>query len=267
LNFYIDTHCHLDHAMFDQDRQAVIGRAFSAGVGYMVNPGVDVISSKKAIGIANENERIYAAIGLHPNDLTPNWKNALEEIRDLIHSPKVVAIGEIGLDIYHVDNPLAIQIEALQAQLELASEVDLPVILHSRETLPVIKDVLSAWSAAQRRLGRVPPFGVMHAFEGNGTDAEAFTNMGFLIGLGGPVTYKNAKQKADIAKSIPLDSLVLETDCPYLPPIPYRGSRNEPAYLPLIGKRTAIIRLCDEDTVRLKTTKNADNLFHFGVFH
>jgi TatD DNase family protein len=267
LNFYIDTHCHLDHELFDPDRQAVIERAFSAGVGYMVNPGVDILSSKKAISIAGENERIYAAIGLHPNDLTPDWKTTLKEIKSLVHSPKVVAIGEIGLDTYHVDNPLAVQIEALQTQLDLASGEDLPVILHSRETLPVIKDVLSAWSTAQRRLGRVPPFGVMHAFEGDGTDAEAFINMGFFIGLGGPVTYKNANRKADIAKSIPLDSLILETDCPYLPPVPYRGSRNEPSYLPLIGKRTAIIRQCNEDVVRLKTTKNADNLFHFGVFH
>jgi TatD DNase family protein len=267
LNFYIDTHCHLDHEAFDRDRQAVIERAVSAGVGYMVNPGVDVFSSKKAIEIAAKNDQVYAAIGLHPNDISADWKTTIAEIKDMAHSPKVVAIGEIGLDTYHKDIPLNIQMEALQAQLELASEFRLPVILHSRETLPEITKIISFWSESQRRLGWVPPYGVMHAFEGDVSDAESFINIGFLIGLGGPVTYKNATKKADLAKFVPLEYLLMETDCPYLPPVPYRGSRNEPSFLPIIGKRTAIIRLCDEDIISLKTTENAIRLFHFGVIH
>jgi TatD DNase family protein len=243
----------------------VLERAKSAGVEYIINPGIDVGSSQKAITLAQTYPVIYAAVGLHPEDLTDSWQTDLNVIKSLLPNPRIVAIGEIGLDTYHQQVPIDLQIPAFQAQLDLARERRLPCIIHSRNTLTEILPILSAWSAGNHAVGWMPPYGVMHSFEGGFADAEYFLNIGLFIGLTGPVTYKNARLKMELALSVPMDKLLLETDSPYLPPVPHRGERNEPAYLPQIGKRTAIIRGCEEEVIMRNTSCNAISLFHLGV--
>lgn len=258
---YIDTHCHLDLPHFTEDLSAVVDRALKAGIGRMVNPGVDLPSSLRIISLAKKFAEIKAAIGIHPNDLSEDYPKDIETLRSVIKTEPVIAIGEIGLDAYHKRVSMELQIKGLRAQLDLADDFRLPVIIHSRDTLNEMLPILSSWASQRDKAGLKRPYGVMHSFEGNVLQANEFIAMGFLISIAGPVTYKNAFQKHELVKDIPLGSLVLETDSPYLTPIPYRGQRNEPAYLPLIGQRTAIIRECAETFVMETTTQNALELF------
>ncbi len=246
---------------FDLDRKDVIQRAIAAGVDLMVNPGIDLESSLRNINSSKKFGVIKAAIGIHPNDLQDNFKSDLNEFREILRAENVVAIGEIGLDNYHIRVPIELQITGLRAQLDLADEFKLPVIIHSRDALGNITPILTEWSNQRRKAEIKPPYGVMHSFEGNLTEARGFIDLGFLIGLSGPVTFKNAHQKIDIAREIPLESLVLETDSPYLTPVPFRGQRNEPAFLPQIGQRTAIIRRSNEELIIEQTSHNALALF------
>jgi TatD DNase family protein len=265
LNGYFDTHCHLDLNAFDEDRSAVIQRAENAGVTFFVDPGIDIPQSQMVIELAKRHSGIFAAVGIHPESVTPTSHQDLVKLEALLPEDRVVAVGEIGLDAYHRDVPMEIQIPIFNDQLALAARWKLPVIIHSRETLEIIRPILLDWSASLPDLGMQPPFGVMHSFEGNTADAQAFVDSGWMIGLGGPVTYKNAAAKHDLAANLPLTALVLETDCPFLTPNPHRGTRNEPAFLPLIGQRTAIIRGCTEAEVREVTSANAQKLFRIGV--
>ncbi len=258
---YIDTHCHLDLPHFDADREDVVKRAIAAGVDLIVNPGIDLASCLRIIKLTKEFSVIKAAIGIHPNDLKDNFQSDLTEFRRILHNENVLAIGEIGLDNYHKQVPIELQIRGLRAQLDLADEFNLPVIIHSREALIQITPILSEWSDQRRKAGIRTPIGVMHSFEGNLTEARQFIDLGFMVGISGPVTYKNAYHKIDIAREIPLESLVLETDSPYLTPVPFRGQRNEPAFLPQIGQRTAIIRMSKEELILEQTSRNAFALF------
>jgi TatD DNase family protein len=262
---YIDTHCHLDLDVFDDDRDEVIERAINTGVGYFINPGIDLVSSQKIIQLSAKYPQIFPVIGLHPNDLGENWADDFLSITDLCSYSRVCAIGEIGLDMYHKDVPLALQMESVDAQLDLANQQDLPVIIHCREALDIIFPILRTFSEKRRESTHTKYIGVMHNFEGDGNDAQRFIELGFMIGLGGPVTYKNAHTKHHLAETIPLENLLLETDSPFLTPVPYRGCRNEPAYIPQIGKRTAIIRGCSEEIIQAQTTQNAILLFRLGV--
>jgi TatD DNase family protein len=193
--------------------------------------------------------------------LQARFRTDIEELRKILRYEKVVAIGEIGLDNHHKRVPVELQISGLMAQLDLADEFCLPVIIHSRDALEQITPILDEWSSRRHSLENPPPFGVMHSFEGDLDAARHFIEIGFMISLAGPVTYKNAAVKIEIAREIPLDSLLLETDSPYLTPVPFRGQRNEPSYLPLIGQRTAIIRGCKEALVKEATSRNAHALF------
>lgn len=265
MSEYVDTHCHIDLNAFDEDRETVILRAVDAGVTTFVDPGIDVSQCKKILELAGKYSGVYAAIGIHPESISSTFHLELVELEQLLPDKNVVAIGEIGLDAYHRDVPMELQMPAFQAQLALAARWNLPVIIHSRETLEVIRPILMDWSRELLNNGVQPPFGVMHSFEGNAADAMDFVQSGWMIGLGGPVTYKNAVGKHDLAAHLPLQALVLETDCPFLTPIPHRGKRNEPAFLPLIGQRTAIIRGCTETEIREVTSANAYKLFRIGV--
>jgi len=261
LSGYIDTHCHLDLPHFDSDRAEVVQRAIDSGVDLMVNPGVDLQSCRKILTLTRLHPQISPAVGIHPNDLNDEYRTDIEELRQILRSERVAAIGEIGLDNYHKRVPEGLQINGLQAQLDLADEFSLPIIIHSRDALEQITPILDEWSSQLHSMGSKPPFGVMHSFEGDLNAALHFIEIGFLISLAGPVTYKNAAQKIGIAREIPLDSLLLETDSPYLTPVPFRGKRNEPSYLPLIGQRTAIIRECKEEVIMEATSRNAHALF------
>lgn len=264
---YVDTHCHLDLPHFDQDRDVVIARALDAGVEWFINPGIDIDSSKKILEMHRKYPQVLPAVGIHPNDITDDLSQSITELTSMLKNEDIRAIGEIGLDFYHKQVPPDLQEKALKMQLDLAAEHNLPVIIHSREALELITPILHDWSVRRVQPGHHIPLGVMHSFEGNYQQALSFIEMGFFISLAGPVTYKNAGLKHEIAGNIPLDCLLMETDAPYLTPAPFRGTRNEPAHLPQIGLRTAIIRMCDEAEVASATTQNASILFQLGVFH
>jgi len=239
----------------------VVDRAIQSGVDRMINPGIDLASSRQILSMVKKFPSIEAAVGIHPNDIKPDFESEISELRSLLRSEPIVAVGEIGLDEYHHLVPIDLQIRCLKQQLDLADEFHKSVIIHSRESLFRITPILEAWSNARKSEGKKPPFGVMHSFEGNVSEATQYIKMGFLISLAGPVTYKNASVKIELAKTLPLDALLLETDAPYLTPVPHRGKRNEPSYLPLIGRRTAIIRECSEELIQESTTRNAFELF------
>lgn len=264
---YIDTHCHLDLHAFDQDRAAVIQRAVDAGVSTLINPSIDVAGSEHVVKMSEEYPRVYAAVGIHPNDLPDDLTSACSSISALAQHPKVVAIGEIGLDLYHKDHAIEDQITAFQSQLQIAFDLDHPVIVHSREALAQTEAILIPWCSKRNSLNHKKPYGVMHSFEGTLKDAMRFIEIGFMISLAGPVTYKNATAKHELAAGLPSDSLVLETDSPFLTPIPFRGQRNEPSYLPQIAERTAIIRKCDVESIAEITSNNARKLFNIGEQH
>lgn len=262
----IDTHCHLEMPVFDNDREAVIQRGIQVGISTFIDPGTDLASSQKAVLLAETHPQIYAAVGLHPNDIRLNWESELKELENLVGHPRVVAIGEIGLDTYHTEVPLDLQVKVLEAQLELAAKYSLPVIIHSRETLSVITPILKKWANLLPERGEKLPCGVMHSFEGGDIEALPFIESGFFIGVAGPLTYKNAGKKILLVEKLSIDHLVLETDSPFLPPVPFRGKRNEPAFLSQIVQSAAIISGCEEDFLRNRMAINAKKLFRIGVY-
>lgn len=252
----IDTHCHLDFDRFDDDRQLVIERAVAAGVEQVIIPAVDLTNCQTVLGLAEQDERLFAAVGIHPNS-SAEWQDSwLEEIRSFAQHPRVVAIGEIGLDYHWDDSPKAVQHQALKMQLNLAAELDLPVIIHNRES---DQDVLAL--LAQSPLNGRPQPGVLHSFSTNWEMAERALAMGFYLGFTGPVTYKKADELRDIVARVPLDRILVETDAPFLAPQQYRGKRNEPAYVACVAEKIAAIRGLTTAEIARQTTENAQRLF------
>lgn len=231
----IDTHCHLDFAQFDTDRDRVLERAVAAGVSVLINPGADLESSRRAVTLAGRYECVFAAVGVHPHAAATLDDAALDELRQLAAHPRVVAIGEIGLDYYRDLSPRSQQQVALVRQLELAVDLALPIIIHQREAADDVMTALRRW----RGMAVDAPRGVLHAFSGDLAMAREAIGLGFCLGIAGPVTFQNARQLPEIIPQLPVDCLVIETDAPYLTPHPHRGQRNEPAYLPLVAHRVA----------------------------
>lgn len=251
----VDTHCHLDFESFDDDRDEVVGRSREAGVAAVVVPALDLGNMKSVISLA-ERYDVYAALGVHPNS-TADWDELwLIEIRNAAEHPKVVAIGEIGLDYYWDKAPASVQKHAFAQQLNLAAELDLPVIVHNRDASA---DVLAAL-ADSALAGRERP-GVLHSFSGDWPMAQAAIDMGFYIGFTGPVTFKKAEELRQLATLVPLERILIETDAPFLTPHPYRGKRNEPAYVRYVAEAIASVRGLKLDEVALVTTQNAIRLF------
>ncbi len=217
-----DTHVHLNADQFEDDMEEVIDRAKQAGVDYMVVVGFDRVTIPKAISIAESHENIYAAVGWHPVDAIDMTEDDLKWIEELAAHPKVVAIGEMGLDYHWDKSPKEIQKEVFRKQIALAKKVKLPIIIHNREATEDIVEILQEENAQE--VG-----GIMHCFSSTPEIAEQCLEMNFYISLGGPVTFKNAKEPKEVAKVVPINKLLIETDCPYLAPHPYRGKRNEPA--------------------------------------
>lgn len=257
----VDSHCHLDLGQFDEDRDAVLARARAAGVGLIVIPGIDLEQNRRALALAESHANVYVAVGVHPNSSAGLRAGWLDEVRRLAAHPKVAAIGEIGLDYYWHEATREQQAGALRAQLGLAAELGLPVIIHCREAYEDVADVLSEWAgqvAAERpALAERPFWGALHAFGGGMALAEAAYGWNFVLGLGGPVTFKNARALHEVAAQVRLDRLMLETDAPYLTPHPWRGKRNEPAYIPLIAERLAELRGISVEEVAAATTATA----------
>lgn len=253
----IDTHCHLDFDWFDEDRDAVVERALAAGVSQIVVPGLDLENCQAILALTEKYDGVFAAVGVHPNS-SAGWQDGwVDVLRDLAQQPKVVAIGEIGLDYYWDKSPQAVQHRALALQLELAAELNLPVIIHNRDASADVIRLLSE----SPLVGRDNP-GVLHSFAADRATAVAALNLGYYLGFTGPVTFKKADDLREIAQKVPDDRILVETDAPFLTPQPYRGKRNEPAYVAYVAEKLAEVRGVSTAVFASQTTDNARRLFN-----
>ncbi len=274
MNF-ADTHCHLNLEQFDADRPDVLARARARGVSPILIPGLTLTSSRQILQLTETTPHLYAAVGVHPNDARTWTTDTLSALRPLADHPRAVAIGEIGLDYYWDAAPPARQKDILQAQLQLAAEKGLPVVLHSRDKnnalegpcLRDLLDILSAWVGALRRAGHplADRPGVLHSFSGSLEAAREALQLGFYLGVTGPVTFKNARERQRITAELPLERLLIETDAPFLAPHPHRGQRNEPAFVPLVAGKIATLKAIPLEKVATQTSANAANLFSWGA--
>jgi len=260
----IDTHAHLDFRQFNNDLDAVLARAWKAGVGAIITIGIDLKTSRAAVALAEANDGIYATVGFHPHDAKIADDAALDELRDLAQHPQVVAIGEMGLDFYRDRSPRDVQRRVFERQLQIAAELGKPVVIHDREAHTDTLEILRRWVAAS------PPQpaehrGVLHCFSGDKALAEAVVKLGFYIGIDGPVTYRNASQLAGIVAALPLDRLLIETDAPFLTPHPHRGKRNEPAYVRLVAEQIAELKDISLEEAAQTTSANAQALFQLDI--
>jgi TatD DNase family protein len=268
-----DTHCHLDFNKFDEDRMMVLQRAAEAGVTRILIPALDQESSRSAINLAESHPSVYAAVGFHPTELDKFSEEAFEEVKILASHAKVVAIGEIGIDYYWVkeEKQRTFQHEALRKQLAFAASIHKPVIVHMREqddawfgqaSLDLLR-ILSEWQRELREqkhpLAEKP--GVLHSYNGNLETAQKAMELNFYIGVTGPVTYKNAEEKRNIITQLPITRLLIETDAPFLTPVPHRGKRNEPAFVAYIADKIAEIHRITREQVAEITARNAAYLF------
>ncbi|WP_042147541.1 TatD family hydrolase [Paucisalibacillus sp. EB02] len=252
-----DTHVHMNAEQFKQDRDEVIKRAFETGVKYMVVVGFDRETIPLAIEIAEQYETIYAAVGWHPVDAIDMTDKDLEWIEELSNHPKVVAIGEMGLDYHWDKSPKDIQKEVFRKQIQLAKKVKMPIIIHNREATEDIIEILQEENA--KEVG-----GIMHCYNDSVKYVQTCLDMNFYISLGGPVTFKNAPLPKEVAVEVPLNRLLVETDAPFLAPHPNRGKRNEPAYVKLVAEKIAELRGISFEELSQKTTENACALFQIN---
>ncbi len=252
----IDSHCHLDLAQFDEDRDAVLNRAQQTGVNRLINPATDLPSSRRAVTLATRYKSVFAAIGFHPYDAPLVDDHTLAELTALAQNPKVVAIGEIGLDYYRDRAPKTAQFTAFERQLQLAESLKLPVIIHQREAAADTMSILRAWVSGGSATGAV-----LHAFSGDVAMAEEAVSLGFYLGIGGPLTFKNARFLPDVVTHVSPKNLLVETDAPFLSPHPFRGKRNEPARVTLVAHKMAELLATDTASLAQQLTKNTERLF------
>jgi TatD DNase family protein len=252
-----DSHVHLDEACYDEDRQAVIQHAFGQGITGMINIGSDMASSARSIALTQQYSTIYSAVGIHPHEAEGTCEADYEQLLSWTAQPKVVAIGEIGLDYYYDHSPRFVQREVFIRQLALARETHKPVIIHERDAHGDFMDIL-------RREGEGLT-GIVHCYSGSLEMAQELIQHGFYLGIGGSLTFKNSKKIKQIVMKLPLNHFVVETDCPYLTPHPYRGQRNEPAYVRLVVQEIATLKQVEACEVEKATTKNLEELF--GLKH
>ena len=247
-----DTHAHLDDRAFREDRDGLITGLQSKGVGLVMNPGCSLESSRNAVALAQKYPHVYAAVGSHPDAADEVNEQVLEEYRKLCKLPKVKAIGEIGIDYHYEDIPRELQLKAFRMQMELAREVNLPVIVHEREAhedgMAVVKEFPGVT-------------GVFHCYSGSAEMARQLVDLGWYIGFTGVLTFKNARKAIETAASIPLERIVLETDCPYMAPEPFRGKRNDPGYIYRMAEKLAEIRGLSVEDIQAVTTENGKRLY------
>jgi TatD DNase family protein len=247
---FVDTHAHLQWASFDNDRTNVLERAKEKRVTRIVNIGFDIAGCLKGVKLAENHKGLYATVGIHPHSANTLNKEIVDKLRELATNPKVVAIGEIGLDYYRNLSPKEVQRQAFETQLALAQELELPVVIHDREAHD---DILQALS---RFKGKVK--GVMHCFSGNKEMAQQCIDLGFKISFNGTITYPKNHELREIVKWVDLKSVLLETDCPFLAPQEVRGKRNEPSFLPMIAHEIANLKRVSLDELAEVTTRNAE---------
>lgn len=247
-----DTHAHYDDESFDTDRFELIDEMLGSSVCGVINCGCTVESSKKSLEFAEKYPEFYAAVGIHPQNAAEEKEDALKKIEELAHHNKAVAIGEIGLDYHYDYTPKDMQLEYFEKQILLAKKLDLPVIVHDREAHQDCVDLLL----------KHKPRGVMHCFSGSIETAKQLTDIGFYIGLGGSVTFKNAKKPAEVAETIDISKLLLETDCPYMTPVPLRGRRNNSMLIAHTAEKIAELRNMQPQEVIDIARENAIKLFN-----
>ena len=255
---YLDTHCHLNHPSFSGDLETVLENANLAGISKIIVPGWDADSSQQAVLLAEKYPQLYAAVGIHPTEWQYVSSEEVNKVRDLSTHPRVVAIGEIGLDYYHAPLDKIAQRDLLLSMLDIADVSHKPVILHSRESMDDILVLMQQWLKNHPKW--ISP-GVFHAFEGDLKQAQESIDLGFLLGVGGPITYKNAALKREVFSHIPLEKMLLETDAPYLAPVPQRGKRNEPAFLKYVVPELADLCTTSEEAISEQLMKNSTKMF------
>lgn len=252
MNNIFDSHAHYTDKAFNEDREIMLGSLKESGVCGIINCGADIESSASSIELANKYDYIYATCGIHPEEADKIPENYIDILRDLAKNKKCVAIGEIGLDYYWRQDTKDLQKELFEKQILLAKDLDLPIIVHDREahgdTLEILK--------------KHRPKGVLHCFSGSPETAAEVLKLGMYIGLGGALTFKNARKAAQVAEMLPLDRLLLETDCPYMAPVPMRGKRNNSGYIPFVAEKVAEIKGIDPQTVLDVTSENTRKLFN-----
>lgn len=248
-----DTHAHYDDERFDGDREALLAGMPEKNVGLIVNPGCDISSSRTAVALAESFDFVYAAVGIHPENCADFVPEQIDTLRQMAKAPKVVAIGEIGLDYYWAENPpRELQQEVLRRQLRLAEELNLPVIIHDRDAHGDTLDIV-------REFPRVR--GVFHCFAGSVEMARELIKMGWMLSFNGAVTFKNAKKAPEVIAAVPLEKLMIETDAPYLTPVPHRGERNDSSYVRLVAEKIAQIKGLTPEEVEKATWENGRRFF------
>lgn len=253
MSLIFDTHAHYDDEAFDADRETLLASMPEHGVGLILDPGCDLESSRRAVELARTYPHVYAAVGWHPENCAPYTEDSLDALRAWAREPKVVAIGEIGLDYYWEQNPpRELQRRVLRDQLALAQELDLPVIVHDREAHADSLAIVQEFPAVR---------GVFHCFSGSVEMARELLRRGWYLGFDGPITYKNAVKALDVIAACPTDRMLLETDSPYLSPVPNRGKRNDSRNLPYIAARIAEIKSMTTEEVAEVTLQNGKQLF------
>ena len=249
---YFDSHAHYDDERFDEDRYELIEKIHEEGVDYIVNAAADIPSCYTSLALAEKYPFVYCSIGVHPHDAKTLDDEKLEELKKLAQKNKVVAIGEIGLDYYYDASPREEQRKWFKAQLEMAKELNLPVIIHSREACQETFDIIMASGVKE---------GVIHCFSGSRELAKEYVKKGFYIGIGGSLTFKNARKAVEVVEAIGLENILIETDAPYMTPVPHRGKRNDSSYLEHVVAKIAEIKGITVDEVSEKTCENAKKLF------
>lgn len=256
-NLIFDTHSHYDDEAFDSDRDILLRELEEKGIGNVVSVGADMVSSQAALSLAESYDFIYAALGVHPSETAGLAEKDMNWIREHAGHEKVVAIGEFGLDYHWQDPPAEVQRKWFLRQIELAKEVKLPIIIHSRDAAEETMSILSQTRAYDCG-------GVIHCYSYSREMAQEYVKMGFYIGVGGVVTFKNARKLKETVQAVPLENIVLETDCPYLSPEPNRGKRNDSSNLAYVVEAIADLKQMDRDEVIEITEKNARRLYHLS---
>ena len=249
-----DTHAHYDDEQFDGDRDELLKSMPDLGVGTIVDVSATYESCEKVLTLAGKYPHVYAAIGVHPDEVGELNEDKIQHMKELCCNKKVVAVGEIGLDYYWDNEPHEVQQKWFIRQLELAKEVNLPVIIHSREASQETFDIMKEHHAGSTG-------GVIHCYSGSKEMAAEYLKMGYYIGIGGVVTFKNARVMKEVAAAVPLERILIETDCPYLAPTPYRGKRNSSLFLPYVIEEIAKLKGIDPKTVEETTWENAMRMY------
>ena len=249
---YFESHAHYDDERFDEDRDTLLASFPAEGIETVVNASSDIKSSKASIALSEKYPFFYSAVGVHPHEVENITEADIDELRELSKHPKVVAIGEIGLDYYYDLSPRDLQRHWFKRQLELADELKMPVIIHSRDAAQECFDIIKNSNVRN---------GVIHCYSGSAEMAEEYIKMGFYIGVGGSLTFKNNKKGVETVERIPIEKILIETDSPYLAPVPYRGKRNDSRLLKYVVERISQIKNIPENDICNITKNNAQNLF------